>query len=553
MAANDFQQRLAAIQEQFRSGLLQTHQELQAQIDELRLTPSPSGWQKLHAKLHTLVGTSGTLGFKELSQEARAVEQLLRAQSNDSGDSQWQTCQGPLHQLLALIARECQQTLPLSAARQELVSANRPAPTQAMPAFGWQQHQFEIYLLDDQDHQFEALSEQLQQFGYDILAFTSHDFANLNRSEPGRRIVLLATGRSRQQQQHIFQLGHQLCQQHQVILFTEDDCFRLRLQAVNHGFKGFFSLPADINEVLARLRKFEQVAEQRNYRVLLIDDDPNLTRFLSEALSHYGFITDSLNQPALILEKLQQFEPDLFLLDYNMPEVNGSELAAIIRQLHSYSLTPIVLLTADAELIKTEMIALGSDDVLPKDLAPALLAKQLLSRLQRAEQIRSLMQLDGLTQLLNHDNIQLAAHQVFSLSQRSQQDCSLVFIDLDHFKQVNDRHGHLIGDQVLIGLARLLKQRLRVSDLVGRFGGEEFLLVLPQTSPINAKLLLDRLLEAFQELEFRSPTEPFFCSFSAGISSNQNANLIQALKDADQALYQAKANGRANVVIAAAH
>ncbi len=557
MSQPDFQARLKQIQDQFRAGLPSTHHELSQLMAQQNQTADAKTLQQLHAKLHTLVGTSGSLGFSDLSRETRVVEQALRPLLANANGPEWRSTAALLEQLLLLIAKESQQQLKVQTSNKPTSKANKPSgqiaqqasPSKASSPKQWQRHFFELYVLNDQQQLLADLSQQLRHFGYRVEQLSDQEFDQLNAKDPRQRIVFLASDQNRVKEQRTLELGRKYSSNHQTILFCPSDEFRLRLAAVNQGLQGFFALPADTNQVLARLRKFEHSQEERKYRILLIDDDQNLTRFLSEALGYYGFECDSLNQPERILEKLEQFEPDLFLLDYNMPGVKGSEMAAIIRQFHPYSLTPIVLLTADAELVKTEMISLGSDDVLPKGMSPALLAKQLISRLQRAEQLRSLMQLDGLTQLLNHDNIQLVAHQMFSLSQRTQQDCSIAFIDLDHFKRINDRFGHLVGDQVLIGLARLLKHRLRNSDLIGRFGGEEFLLVMPNTKAEQAQKVIEELLHSFQQILFSCAEQQFSCSFSAGINEFGQNSFVQSLKNADQALYRAKDNGRARVEI----
>ncbi len=122
---------------------------------------------------------------------------------------------------------------------------------------------------------------------------------------------------------------------------------------------------------------------------------------------------------------------------------------------------------------------------------------------------------------------------------------------VDHFKQVNDKHGHAIGDQVLLALSRILKQRLRKSDFVGCYGGEEFALVLPGADIETAKKVIDELRKAFNSVSFHSEQRDFFCSLSGGISAFPSTDNQQGLvNSADHALYVAKNSGRNCIVLA---
>ena len=161
-----------------------------------------------------------------------------------------------------------------------------------------------------------------------------------------------------------------------------------------------------------------------------------------------------------------------------------------------------------------------------------------------------MMYQDSLTGLLNHAQIQLAAERVFQHCNRKGSMFTIAMIDIDKFKSVNDTYGHLTGDRVIKALSQLLQQRLRITDYIGRFGGEEFLLILPEINIHDTSNLLNGLRKAFSLIEFKENGVHFNVSFSAGIAENTGMKtFMEQIKMADEALYRAKERGR-NVVCA---
>ena len=155
---------------------------------------------------------------------------------------------------------------------------------------------------------------------------------------------------------------------------------------------------------------------------------------------------------------------------------------------------------------------------------------------------------DSLTGLLNHAQIQLAAERCFSLSKRHKRTCSFVMIDLDNFKAINDTWGHQTGDKVIKAFSQLLKQRLRPQDYMGRYGGEEFMLVLSETSLQDAGTLANELRKTFHQIEFFEDNEKFNVSFSAGVADNiQCLSASEQIRKSDNALYKAKTSGKNKV------
>ncbi len=252
------------------------------------------------------------------------------------------------------------------------------------------------------------------------------------------------------------------------------------------------------------------------------------------------------------MSALVDFQPDLILMDIYMPECSGVELAKIIRHMESFVTVPIVFLSGEQDVEKQlDAMSLGGDDFLLKPVEPEYLVRSVRIRAKRSRVLRQLTVRDGLTGLLNHTAIE--EHLMKETERAQRQDLRIAFamIDLDHFKRVNDTYGHLVGDRVLRSLARVLQQRLRKTDIIGRYGGEEFAVILLDTDSTHAARILDTVRENFAQIKHRVGYETFTVTFSCGVAMFPEYPTFFELHDAaDKALYEAKRRGRNQVIIA---
>ena len=242
----------------------------------------------------------------------------------------------------------------------------------------------------------------------------------------------------------------------------------------------------------------------------------------------------------------------MILLDMYMPDYSGMELAQIIRQMEQFLSIPIVFLSAETDKDKQlEALGIGGDDFLTKPIQPAHLVSSVTTRIERYRKMRTLMIHDGLTGLLNHSTTKERLSQEFERARRQNESLAFAMLDMDHFKLVNDTYGHTSGDRVLKSLAHMLRQRLRGSDTIGRFGGEEFAVIFPDTDEKRALGVMRELGEAFAKIHHYVGGQEFTVTFSCGVAAYPDFDGIDALNEAaDSALYAAKAAGR-NQVIAA--
>ena len=336
-----------------------------------------------------------------------------------------------------------------------------------------------------------------------------------------------------------------------LVWVCQNGDLRARLQAVRLGAAAFFTHPVDVDALLVKLDDLTALHTPEPFRVLIVDDEPALARLYSVILNQAGMETREVTDPLEVMAPLVDFRPDLILMDVYMPDCNGSEIAAVIRQQEAYVGIPIMFLSSESDTIKQlEAMRLGGDEFLQKPVEPRYLVSSVLTRATRARVLQNLMIRDSLTGLLNHTKTKEQLGIEIERMRRLGHSISLAMIDIDHFKKVNDTYGHATGDRVLRSLSRLLSQRMRQSDVVGRYGGEEFAVIMVGADAENACRAINKVREAWARLPHFSNGREFYSTFSAGVSAappHQNADSLSG--SADSALYKAKDAGRNRVVL----
>ncbi|MBU2426861.1 MAG: diguanylate cyclase, partial [Gammaproteobacteria bacterium] len=410
-----------------------------------------------------------------------------------------------------------------------------------------------IYLLEDEGDTARHLCLTLATFGYQIEWFQKLQQleAALQQQKPDALIVDIELPGETESGLNFINRLQQDGEQLPLFVLTSHDDFDHYLQAVRSGALGYFVKPLNASALEARLQRLLATRQRDAFRVLIVDDDQLLAQHYALVLENAGLRAEIMNDPAEIFSGLRKFHPDVILLDVNMPQCTGPELAQLIRLQDEWLGVPIIYLSSETDSERQlEVLIKAGDDFLTKPISDNALIVAIYARAKRARQLSEVMTKDSLTGLLQHAHIKerLASELVRSL--RHQQPVSVVMLDIDHFKKVNDNYGHLTGDQVITSLANLLKQQLRKTDMIGRYGGEEFLLVLPECQIEKAMQIVQKLRESFATLPFNFDGKPFHCTFSAGIASGLGAEFAdQVIEQADQALYQAKTAGRNQVKI----
>jgi diguanylate cyclase (GGDEF)-like protein len=304
-------------------------------------------------------------------------------------------------------------------------------------------------------------------------------------------------------------------------------------------------------------------------RILVVDDHPDNVEIINARLSSRGFAIETASNGEEALRMVHENPPHLILLDVMMPLLDGYEVSRRIKRDRELPYIPIILVTArDSTQDKVEGLDAGADDYLTKPVNfPELEARvRSMLRIKRLQdeldqknrelelankRLRKLSITDGLTDLFNHRHIHELLHEEFERTRRSGEPLAVAMLDLDRFKQVNDTYGHPTGDVILYETARILRETAREIDMVGRYGGEEFVVILPGTDEEAAEQFAERVRVAVSEHHFRDEANEVRMTISGGVSSFPGVGIEHPdvlVKRADEALYAAKESGRNRIV-----
>lgn len=311
-----------------------------------------------------------------------------------------------------------------------------------------------------------------------------------------------------------------------------------------------FTLETPEAVIMAKIIEVCGRDEEPPYRVLVVEDSWTASKSIRRTLEQSGIESFAVTKPNEVLLGLRHFQPDLILMDMYMPGCTGVEATRVIRQHAEFLSTPVVYLSGDSDVaLQVDALRLGGDHFLTKPFNPVILNAVVKSKIERYRTLRRSMLQDSLTGLLNHITSKERLVAAVKASEAGSEPLTVAMIDIDHFKSVNDNYGHPMGDQVIRSLAWLLKQRLRKTDLVGRYGGEEFIVILPGSNAEQGLEVLDRIRRDFAQIKYPYKETWFGTTFSAGLSQFPNSTSAETLiKDADDALFDAKRGGRNQLI-----
>jgi two-component system cell cycle response regulator len=298
--------------------------------------------------------------------------------------------------------------------------------------------------------------------------------------------------------------------------------------------------------------------------VLLVEDSAVIRALVRRMLVAGGHAVVEAAGGAAALTVCREQQPDVVLLDVEMPEMSGWDVLAAMKADPDLRDVPVVFLTGRSDTTDiVDGLRLGAHDYLRKPCEPT----ELLARVQAAARVKRLQdelrqrnedldrisRTDGLTGLRNRRHVEEYLAKLTSLARRNVEPIAVLVIDIDHFKSVNDDHGHDAGDAVLREVAGRLQDSVRLEDMVGRWGGEEFLVVLPNTADQGAAELAERLRQVVADTPCRlTDGDAVQVTISVGCAASLIDDAGRLVRSADAAMYEAKQTGRNRVVVAAA-
>ncbi|GLR65183.1 diguanylate cyclase [Marinospirillum insulare] len=552
------QEKIARLRASFVNQLPARLEEAQEQMKLLKSDPEMNRVSavELHRAFHSLKGTGKSFGFIDLAnvaEQAESYTQQLIDLPADKTPSGWpDTLVGLLHQLASqvqiLAYADLDNNHPQDAPFFDVEKTSSMQISSDSPL---------IYICDDEPDQVDHLANQLRCFGYQIEHFNdtqSFHKAVINKRPDAVIMDVFFPHGPTAGTDELASLKEITGQQLPSIVLSGRDDFEARLSAVRAGCSAYFVKPAKPLDLAAVLDDLMNDKPDEPYRILIVDDEPDVAEYHGLILEESGMLVYQTHKPEVILETLRTFNPDLVLADMYMPVCDGVEMAAIIRQVPEYLGLPIVFLSSETNRKKQfKAMQVGVEGFITKPVIPEELVASVALRAERMRTLRSLMARDSLTGLYNHTTTTEMMNTSLAHAMRQQETLAVVMIDLDKFKAVNDTYGHMAGDQVIVALARLFKHRLRTTDVIGRYGGEEFALLLKNLTPEKANQLVNELREDFSKIIFNAGNKQFKVTFSAGISFYPGNNRSEDLRmAADEALYKAKEQGRNQVVLACA-
>lgn len=304
-------------------------------------------------------------------------------------------------------------------------------------------------------------------------------------------------------------------------------------------------------EIIEKITPIQTTSNTKKDFILIVDDDMVFISYIKNALEKKGFQIVIAHNGKKGLELIYELQPAIVFLDLMLPDIDGFSILNNIKKIKKDRTFIAIMSSHQSKENRIKAYELGALDFISKPVDEDILIAFIANRLTYRKELEYAIVIDELTQVYNRKYFDGQLNAMLQQFETSDETFAVAIVDLDFFKKVNDTYGHLIGDEVLKGFAALVMRLKREQDTFCRYGGEEFILLMPQTSVQEAYILLEHIRQEMSKTLFSANGENFAVTFSAGVTAvrEQYKHAKKLLEAADQALYAAKTAGRNRTLI----
>ncbi len=484
--------------------------------------------QKAEQEAHKLAGSLGMFGLAEGSRLVREIEQIFQAKTPLGQDQALH-----LFELLVALRRELQQTTS--------APVFEPGSVDEQPL---------LLVVDDDTKLAKQLAMEADSLGIRVhIAMDLSQARNtIFTARPHVVLLNLCSPGSVEDSLNLLAELNTCTPPVPVLVLTGQNRLLNRVKVARLGGRSFLHKPISPAQLLEAITQVLQQSRTTQFKVMTVDDDPQVLLTLRILLEPWGIKLTTLDDPRSFWDTLEEAAPDLLVLDVEMPYLSGIELCRVVRNDPQWSKLPVLFLSAhtDADTVN-RVFAAGADDYVSKPIVGPELVTRIFNRLERSRLLRNMVEIDAVTGVANRHKLTQELTRLVRLADQQSQPLSLAILELDNFKQINNQYGHAVGDQVLSRFGEILRRAFRSEDVVGRWGGAQFVIGMYGMTRSEGLERIAEVLETLRQQEFTDPTETEFqVTFSAGVAQYpQNGTDLQGLYQAAKAvLNQGKASER---------
>ncbi len=455
--------------------------------------------QQATSEAHKLAGSLGIFNFQEGSRLAREVEEIL---------TRGQPFSRKQKQLLSRLVKEMRRELERAAT----VKLPEPLSFEEQP----------LLLIVEPDRTLaKALANEAKNWNWrsQVVANASQARKFLQQEQPD--VVLLDFALDANLEKEFTLLGEisSTAASVPILVLTAQDNLIDRVKVARLGGRVFLSKTLPPTQVIEAVTQVLERSRTPQARVLVVDDDSVTLTMLHHLLEPWGIKLTTLDNSLQFWETLEATTPDLLILDVEMPDISGIELCQVVRNDLRWAGLPVLFLTAHSNIeIMQRVFSVGADDYVSKPILGPELVTRIINRIERSRLLRNFAEIDPLTNIANRRKFTSELNQLLYLAARHSQPLCFALLDIDNLKQLNDRHGFVVGDQVLSRLGKQLRQHFQSEDVVARWGGAEFVVAMHGLTRNEGDRRLVELQHKLNQVPISTANgERFPITFSAGI------------------------------------